>query len=91
MKRRAFIAALGGAAVLPVALRAQLSASPVIGFLNSASPEPYALRVGALFVRVSPRRAMSKAGTLSSSIVGRTTATSAYPPWHLIWSAEMLR
>jgi putative ABC transport system substrate-binding protein len=47
VKRRTFIAALGGAVAWPVLARAQQPAMPVIGFVSGGSPDALGYLVSA--------------------------------------------
>ena len=56
MKRREFIALLGGAATWPLAARAQQATLPTVGYLYVATPEAHASRVAAF------RKGLSETG-----------------------------
>jgi len=64
MKRREFIAFLGGAAVWPLRARAQKPGLPIIGFLNGGTPEGYADMVAAF------HRGLKEAGYVAGENVG---------------------
>jgi putative ABC transport system substrate-binding protein len=63
MRRREFIAGLGGIAAWPLKARAQQPALPVIGFLGAASPDGYAPFVGGFL------RGLKEAGFIDSENV----------------------
>jgi putative ABC transport system substrate-binding protein len=86
MKRRELLLLLGGALMTARGLRAQQKAMPVIGFLSSGSPGPFAPFVAAF------RQGLSETGYVEGQTVaieyrGRRAAMIGYPRWPQISSA----
>src|SRR5262245_50987866 len=63
MRRREFIATLGGAAALPFSARAQQPTMPVVGFLNGGTPDSYVHQVAAF------RQGLTEAGYIEGQNV----------------------
>jgi putative ABC transport system substrate-binding protein len=73
MRRRAFIAALGGAAAWPLVGRAQQTAMPVIGFLSGDLPAEAPSRMNAF------RRGLAEVGYVEWKEGGDRISRGAKP------------
>jgi len=80
MRRRDFISLIGGAAAWPFAARALQPAMPVIGYLNSTTPEGFSGYLRAL------RKGLNESGYVGarisrSNIAGPRTDPSGWQTW----------
>ena len=83
------IAGLGGAVAIPLAARAQQAAMPVIGFLGSTSPGPYAALVDAV------RQGLKETGYIEgqdapSNSAGPTVSLTGCPRWRRHSAARLM-
>ena len=79
MRRREFIAAIGGAVAWPLAVRAQ-QPMPVIGFLNAAVAAGFQGPLSA-FLKGLGETGYTDGQTLRSSTAGQRVTLINCPPW----------
>ena len=89
MRRREFIAALGGAAVWPVVTRAQQPA-PIVGFLGTEAAGVAADRVRAFLLGLNEIGFVERR-MWRSNIAGRMIKMSGCLRWRLIWFLDRSR
>ncbi len=90
MIRREVIALLGVAAAWPLAARGQQPAMPVIGYLHTASPGPFARFVTA-FRQGLREPASSRGRTWLSNTAGPRAATTGCRRWLPSWRGGRYR
>jgi len=90
MRRRELMLLLGGVMAMPRALRAQQKAIPVIGFLGSASPGPFAPMVAAFHQGLS-ETGYVEGKTWGSSTAGPSSSMIGCPHWPPTSSPARLR
>jgi hypothetical protein len=84
MRRREFIALLGGATAWPFAARAQSSSVPVIGILNPTTAGGVWLPLEAAFRQGLSDTGYTEGRNIKIEVAGRTANTIGYRPWRPI-------